>query len=89
MEPQDQREPARQVHQPVEQAGHQEEQCPQAQQGECVGREDDVGLMGDAETAGIESSANRRSVPPMVMNTMNSGVTTRRPLVREISRPPA
>ena len=48
-ERQDHRQPARQVHQPVEQPGHQEEQRPQAQQGERVGREDDVGLIGDAE----------------------------------------
>jgi hypothetical protein len=41
--------PLGQVHQAVEQAGHQEEQRPQAQQGEGVGGEDDVGLIGDAE----------------------------------------
>jgi hypothetical protein len=39
----------RQVHEPVEQAGHQEEQRPQAWQGERVGHEDDVGLISDTE----------------------------------------
>src|SRR5690349_25179117 len=29
-------------------SSHQEEQCPQTEQGERVGREDDVGLVGDA-----------------------------------------
>jgi hypothetical protein len=38
-------------------------------------------------TAGIESSANSTSVPPMAMNTMNSGVTIRCPPSRVISRP--
>ena len=48
-ERQNQRQPARQVHQPVEQAGHQEEQGPRAQQCECVGDQDDVALISDAE----------------------------------------
>ena len=48
-EGQDQGEPGRQVDQPVEQTGDQEEKCPQTEQGEGVGREDDEDLVGDAE----------------------------------------
>ena len=40
-------------------------------------------------TAGIESSANRRSVLPIAMSTMNSGVAIRRPSIRVNSLPPS
>ena len=40
-------------------------------------------------TAGIESSANRKSVVPIATNTMNSGVSIRRPLTRVTMRLPS
>ena len=39
------------------------------------------------KTAGIESSANSRSMPPMAMSTMNSGVTMRLPSTLVTSLP--
>ena len=51
-EREDQREPRREVDQPVQQALDQEEQRPQAEQGERVRREDDVGLLRDTEDRG-------------------------------------
>ena len=51
-EGQDQRQPRRQVDQPVQQALDEEEQRPQAEQRERVRREDDVGLLRDAEDRG-------------------------------------
>ena len=40
------------------------------------------------KTAGIESSANSRSVLPIAISTMNSGVNIRRPSMRVTSEPP-
>ena len=51
-------------------------------------------LLGGVAAIAVGSSirlpaAGTMSVPPIVMKTMNSGVTTRRPSTLEISRPPA
>ena len=81
-EREDERQPGGEIDEPVQQAGDEEEQRAQAEQGEGVGGEDDERLAMMPKTAGIESSAKRMSVLPMASRTRKSGVSTRRPPTR-------
>ncbi|MNL80091.1 hypothetical protein D3C87_2068440 [compost metagenome] len=63
-----------QVVKAVDHVGQQEVKRPQAHDGENVRRENDEGVGGDGEIAGMLSTAKTRSVASISSNTTNIGV---------------
>ena len=86
-EAQDGREAVGEVDEPVQQSVDQEEQLAQAHQRERGGGEDDKTFWVRPKMAGMESSANRMSVPPIATITSSIGVRTRLPfsMVKSLS----
>ena len=76
-EGEDDREARREIDKPIQQSGDEEEQRAKAEQRKRIRREEDYASRATPNTAGIESSANKISVPPIATNARASGVSTR------------